>query len=191
MGRTLPRWLAMLSLLLALIGGLGVPRAAADQRDPRLEGLFEALQTAGDPLQARIVEQQIWTLWSFSPDDTVNLLMLRGVDALNQQDMKTALAVFTEMVGIAPDFAEGWNKRATVLYLVGAYEAAIADIDRTLELEPRHFGALSGLGLCNVELARDEAALDAFERALALNPHLASVRAHAEALRQRIEGNKI
>jgi tetratricopeptide (TPR) repeat protein len=126
-----------------------------------------------------------------SKEETVNLLMIRGVDALSADDLKTAFKVFTEMVEIAPDFAEGWNKRATVLYMLGAYPESIADIDRTLELEPRHFGALSGLGLCNAELEHDEAALDAFERALTVNPHMDGARVNAELLRRKIEDKAI
>jgi tetratricopeptide (TPR) repeat protein len=168
-----------------------VPPASADQTDPRLIPLFDILKTTRNPIQAQIAEHEIWSLWMTSKEETVNLLMIRGVDALSADDLKTAFKVFTEMVEIAPDFAEGWNKRATVLYMLGAYPESIADIDRTLELEPRHFGALSGLGLCNAELEHDEAALDAFERALSVNPHMDGARANAEALRRKIEDKAI
>jgi tetratricopeptide (TPR) repeat protein len=178
--------LALAGLLLAVS-----PAAQADQADPRLDALFSLLKETQNPLEARIAESQIWQLWMTSDDATVNLLMGRGVDAMSAQDLKGAFKIFTEMIQIAPDFAEAWNKRATVLYLLGAYPESIADIDRTLELEPRHFGALSGLGLCNAELEHDEAALDAFQRALSVNPHMDSVRANAEMIQRRIDGNKI
>lgn len=180
-----------LSLLLPALLALGTPPAAADQTDPRLAPLFDLLKTTKSPIEAQAVEQEIWSLWMTSKEETVNLLMHRGIDAMSAEDLKTALKVFSQMVEIAPDFAEGWNKRATVLYLLGAYPESIADIDRTLELEPRHFGALSGLGLCNAEMEHDEAALDAFERALAVNPHMDGVRANAELLRKRIEDKAI
>lgn len=173
------------SLLLAALP------ARADQNDPRLPPLFDILQTTQDPLEARLAEQRIWRVWMASGDDTVNLLMQQGTAAMSAQDLKTAFRIFTDMIQIAPEFAEGWNKRATVLYLLGAYPESIADIDRTLELEPRHFGALAGLGLCNAELDHEEAALDAFERALAVNPHLDGARANAELMRRKIDGNKI
>jgi tetratricopeptide (TPR) repeat protein len=168
-----------------------VPPASADQTDPRLAPLFDILKTTRNPIEAQVVEHEIWSLWMTSNEETVNLLMIRGVDALSADDLKTAFKVFTEMVEIAPDFAEGWNKRATVLYMLGAYPESIADIDRTLELEPRHFGALSGLGLCNAELEHDEAALDAFERALTVNPHMDGARVNAELLRRKIEDKAI
>ena len=163
----------------------------ADQNDPRLPALFDILKNTGSPVEAQAAENQIWTIWMTSNDETVSLLMIRGVDAMSAQNLKGAFEIFSEVVQIAPDFAEGWNKRATVLYLMGAYPESIADIDRTLALEPRHFGALSGLGLCNAELKNEKAALDAFERALAVNPHMDGARANAELMRQRIEGKAI
>lgn len=188
-------WTRLLCGTVVLAGGLALavvaPSARADQNDPRLPALFDVLRATKDPIQAHVTEQGIWRIWMASPDDTVNLLMLRGMDAMSSRDFGTALKVFTQMVEIAPDFAEGWNKRATVLYMLGAYAESIADIGRVLELEPRHFGALSGLGLCNAELQRDEAALDAFERALAVNPHMEGARAHAEMIRRRIEDKAI
>lgn len=181
---------ASLVLVLSLSFG-SIDPARADQNDPRLPHLFDILKQTQNPLEAQLAEQQIWRIWMVSPDDTVNLLMLRGVEAMSAQDLKTAFRVFTDVTEIAPEFAEGWNKRATVLYLIGAYPESIADIDRTLALEPRHFGALSGLGLCNAELDRTEAALDAFERALAVNPHMDGARTNAELMRRKIEGDRI
>jgi len=176
---------------MAVLLGVAPLAAHADQTDPRLHALFDILKTTEDPVKAKLAEHQIWQAWLTSDDPTVTLLMMQGVNAMAKQDLKSALRIFTQLVEIAPGFAEGWNKRATVLYLLGAYPESIADIDRTLALEPRHFGALSGLGLCNVELQKDQAALDAFERALAVNPHMDGARSNAELLRQKIEGNQI
>lgn len=185
--RARSRWaVAGLAAGLALALWLGAGTAQADQKDPRLAPLFEILKTTGNPLEAQAAEQGIWSIWMTSDDATVMLLMQQGVEAMSGGDLKSAFEIFTEMVQIAPEFAEAWNKRATVLYLLGAYPESVADIDRTLELEPRHFGALSGLGLCHAELQQDEAALDAFERALAVNPHMDAVRANIELLRQRL-----
>jgi tetratricopeptide (TPR) repeat protein len=117
--------------------------------------------------------------------------MEEGTDAMAVQDYKTALADFTRMVTIAPDFAEGWNKRATVLWLLGDYEGSMADVDKTLALEPRHFGALWGLGTMDAALDREEEAITAFERALAVNPHLEGVSEQIEALKQRIKDKQI
>ena len=103
----------------------------------------------------------------------------------------TALKIFDAIVRKAPGFAEGWNKRATVHYMMGNYEASLADIDRTLELEPHHFGALAGLGLVNIELERDEAALDAFERVLKVTPQSQGARHNIEIVKQRIKDKSI
>ena len=107
------------------------------------------------------------------------------------QDYKTALTDFTKMIGIAPDFAEGWNKRATVLWLLNDYEGSMADVDKTLALEPRHFGALWGLGAMDAALEHDEEAIAAFEKALAVNPHLEGVSEQIEALKKRIKEKQI
>jgi tetratricopeptide (TPR) repeat protein len=163
----------------------------ADQKDPRLDALFAELQKATGTLQGRTLTQQIWAIWITSDNPEVNRLMEEGTDAMAVQDYKTALADFTRMVTIAPDFAEGWNKRATVLWLLGDYEGSMADVDKTLALEPRHFGALWGLGTMDAALDREEEAITAFERALAVNPHLEGVSEQIEALKQRIKDKQI
>ena len=102
---------------------------------------------------------------------------------MNKGDLDSAIAEFDALVSVAPNFAEGWNKRATALYLAGRYTESVRDIQRTLALEPRHFGALSGLGTIYLIIANDRGALDAFEAVLALNPHLEGVRRQVESLR--------
>ena len=97
----------------------------------------------------------------------------------------------SRIVEIAPDFAEGWNKRATLFYLLGQFDASMTDIDHTLELEPRHFGALSGLGLIQMILEHDEQAVDAFERALSIHPQMTGPRANIEVLKERIKSKSI
>lgn len=183
-----------LSILLFMLAGLSllsaIDSARADQKDPRLNDLFAQLKSAGT-LQGRAIEQEIWTIWMTSDNDEVNKLMEAGVDAMQTQDYKTALADFTRMIQIAPEFAEGWNKRATVLYLVQDYEGSRADVDKTLALEPRHHGALSGLGLIDVELDRDEEAITAWEKALDLNPNMPAIRAKLDETRERLKDKQI
>ena len=165
--------------------------ARADQKDPRLDALFAELQKVTGTLQARTITEQIWAIWTTSDNPEVNRLMGEGVDAMSSQDYKTALADFTKMIGIAPDFAEGWNKRATVLWLLNDYEGSMADVDKTLALEPRHFGALWGLGVMDAALEHDEEAVAAFEKALAVNPHMDGVPEQIEALTKRIKEKQI
>jgi len=183
------RWIASLALLL-MAGGCAAP-ATADQTDHRLDMLFEVLQTTHDPRQARLIEMRIWHLWTSAEDQDATALMERGTRAMETEDTDTALAVFDELVDRFPDFAEGWNKRATLHFILGNYGQSVADIQRTLELEPRHFGALSGLGLINMELDRTQPAIEAFEAALAVNPHMPGAKASIESLRRQLENSNI
>ena len=171
-----------------LIAGPREP-ARADQDDPRLDGMFERLQHTPDPAEAHALEQRIWRVWLESDDAAVNRLMQQGVLALQGQRYATALQAFDRMVEEAPEFAEGWNKRATVHYLMGNWRASVQDIQRTLALEPRHFGALFGLGLIYDALDEPEAALRSFEATLALNPHSESTRQMIEQLRRQLRGS--
>lgn len=165
--------------------------AGADQNDPRLDGLFGELKQAKDPDEARNLEFVIWQIWMTSDDPVINTLMVQGVSAMGRKDNRLALSKFEQIVAIAPDFAEGWNKRATVHYLTGAYTKSLTDIDRTLALEPRHFGALSGRGLVYAELAEEALALESFEAALAIHPHLAGAQENARRLRERLGDQRI
>ena len=180
-------FLAMLVASLAL----GPAAARADQNDPRLKDLFESLRTAKSPEAADIVEGQIWEIWAKTGDTDLDQAFAVGSQAMAIGDTNTALKIFDAIVKKAPDFAEGWNKRATIYYMIGNYEASLADIDKTLELEPHHFGALSGLGLVNLSLDRDEAALDAFERVLKVDPQSPSAKINVEIVKQRIKDKSI
>lgn len=176
--------------ILVLAAGLAGP-AMADQNDERLENLFDALLAAGSPQEAQLPEQMIWSVWLESGSPTVDLLMKRGVQAMGEGQADLALAMFNSVVELAPDYAEGWNKRATLFYLMDRYEESIADCERTLKLEPRHFGALSGLGMIYVQLERDDKALEAYKRALAVHPQLPQVRAEVERLTKKVQGDRI
>jgi tetratricopeptide (TPR) repeat protein len=172
---------------LALIGFmLLMPAlAAAAQKDPRLDDLFAKLQATANPAEAQIVELAIWRIWTESGQPAADSLMRLGEAAMQSGDLNGALSLFTTITQRLPDFAEGWNKRATVLYLMRKYNESTEDIARVLALEPRHFGALSGLGLINVQLDREDAAISAFEQALKVNPNMPQVRANLDALRKK------
>jgi tetratricopeptide (TPR) repeat protein len=165
--------------------------ARADQTDPRLDGLFVELHETDNPHKARLIERSIWNVWLYSKSPTLELLMGRVVNAMGKQKFGEALELLNTVVTIAPKYAEGWNKRATVYYLLGQFQASIADVERTLDLEPRHFGALSGLGLIYNRLNREAPALDAFERALTVNPHLEQAEAEVQRLRGKVKGKSI
>lgn len=165
--------------------------AGAAQDDQRLDGLFNILLTTEDPQQARRVEGQIWQIWIESGREEIDALMGKGVDAMNKRQFDTALSAFDEIVRRAPGFAEGWNKRATVYFLRDELSESVEDIKRTLALEPRHFGAISGMGLIFLERGDETAALGAFESVLEINPHSPGARLRVEYLRAKLRGNAI
>lgn len=181
----------MACLLIAIGLAIAPVTARSDQRDPQLNALFGRLKATTDFVEARSIESSIWQIWMTSDSSEINKLMADGVQAMASGDYGDALKAFDRMVIAAPEFAEGWNKRATVLYLMGEYAASKADVDRTLALEPRHFGALSGLGLIDLELDRDDDAVEAFLRALAINPHMPGVLRNVEDARKRIQDRQI
>lgn len=185
------RRLAHLFSLLLAFGIAWMGEARADQTDPRLDGLFVELHETDNPHKARLIEQSIWAVWLASKSPTLELLMGRVVKAMGNREFGEALRLLDTIVTIAPGYAEGWNKRATVYFLLGRLQQSISDVERTLDLEPRHFGALSGLGQIYNRLQQDAAALDAYERALKVNPHLAHAEREVKRLRPKVKGKNI
>jgi tetratricopeptide (TPR) repeat protein len=161
--------------------------AAADQDDPRLNRLFGSLQTVETDINARGLTNAIWLIWHEHENPAVADGLERGVRAMAQGNHNLALMIFDDLVDRAPDFAEAWNKRATVHFLMGNYKESLADIERTLELEPRHFGALEGRGLIFGEMGLVEEELDALERALEINPHLPGALRRVEEIRGTVQ----
>lgn len=144
--------------------------AIADQNNPQLEYLFEELQQAQSNSETTEIQNKIWQIWLEAPDQISNDLLLQITQAMSVGQTEMALRLSNQLVDIAPEFAEGWNKRATLQYLKGNHGLSVADIKETLRLEPRHFGALSGLGLIFMSSGNYEAALDAFDRVLEISP---------------------
>lgn len=178
------RWFSAIALTLCVLAAQSP--AGADQRDPRLAILFDQLKLAPDPQVAGVVAHTIWSIWGQADDGAVQILLQDGISAMARQDLRGALGKFNQIIAIAPAFAEGWNKRATVYYLMGSYKESLADIEQTLALEPRHFGALSGRGLVYMELEDENQALDAFEAALEVYPLMPGAARNAEILRSRL-----
>ncbi len=156
----------------------------ADQTDARLDALFEALETTSDRQAARTAEGEIWRIWIESGRRDIDALMIEGIGAMNSQRFEDAIAIFGRITESAPEFAEGWNKRATAYYLNQDYAASVRDIQRTLELEPRHFGAISGMGLIFLSRGDEVGALAAFEAVLAIYPQAPGARQRVEELRR-------
>ena len=161
--------LGLLTLLITMAPSWG-KTGWANQNDTRLDSLFSQLQITGSGQKARTIEKFIWKIWRESGDESVDQLMVDGVKAMGGGNYEGALIAFSSIVKGAPNFAEGWNKRATLYWLMGDFEKSVKDINRTLALEPRHFGALSGLAMIRESQERPLDALQAFERALEIYP---------------------
>lgn len=143
-----------------------------------------------DPAEIVRAEAALWQMWCRSGNAEVDALLIEGVEAMERRDFAEAERIFTRMVGRAPDFAEGWNKRATVRYLAENYEGSIADCEATLARKPHHFGALSGQGLGHVALGQHREAANLFRRTLAVHPHLDAARRNLRlALAESVKGN--
>jgi tetratricopeptide (TPR) repeat protein len=182
---TLPRRLLQLLACMLLLAGLtggpaagqpppqpASPPADSTTRAQRLDALFAALKSARAEEEGDAIVAEIWRLWLQSGRPDLDTAMQQAINLMNNGLSALAMASLDDMVGRAPDWAEAWNKRATALFLLGEYDRSLADIDRVLALEPRHFGALAGLGLIRIEKGEPREALAAYRRALAVNPFL-------------------
>jgi len=156
-----------------------------------LDTLFGALKIAPDEASARAIEERIWVVWIASGSDTCNLLMSRVKDASDDKDYDLAIKLLDAVIAIKPDYVEAWNRRATVYYLKQDYAHSLADIAEVLAREPRHFGALSGLGMILQEIGDDKDALNAYRKALAIDPHLENVPDVVKTLTDKVEGRDI
>jgi tetratricopeptide (TPR) repeat protein len=204
----LPMLLASLALL-----GLGSADIAQAQRAPgqplvappsdvpkvqprgdrtrNLEFLLGALKVAPDDTSAKAIEDRIWALWMVSGSDTVDLLMSRVREASDAEDYALATRLLDAVIEIDPEFVEAWNRRATIFFLRKDYSSSLADIMHVLVEEPRHFGALAGLGTILEEVGDDKHALEAYRKALAVHPHLKGVAEHVKSLTDKVDGRDI
>ncbi len=167
-----------------------LPRVGAD-RMRGLDFLFGALKAAPDQASAKHVEGRIWALWTQTSSDTTMLLMTRAKTAIEKKQVDVALKLLDKVVRLKPEYVEGWNRRATLYYLQNDYAKSLADIREVLKREPRHFGALAGLGMIMQEVGDDKRALDAFRKALEINPHLEKLPDTVKSLTEKVEGRPI
>lgn len=143
-----------------------------------------------DPVLAGRAEATLWQIWCRSGIPEVDRLLRQGIEAMERRELEDAITVFTRIIERAPDFAEGWNKRATARYVAEDYAGAVADCEATLARNPNHFGALSGQGLCHMALGQFREAAARFRRALIVHPHLTSANHNlAAALSEAVKGN--
>ena len=158
-----------------------LPKAIKEE----LPALFKTLRDQDDLVRA-LSENSIWQVWSRSGDPKVDGLFAVGVEHMNHGQGQAAIDTFSEIIRLKPDFAEGWNKRATVYFLIGDYDKSLHDCDEVVKRNPQHWGALSGYGQIYLQLDKPERALEYFERALKVNPNLQSVEAATRELRRQL-----
>ena len=166
-----------LVLSLILISG-----SAADQNDPELDGLFDRLQRTQDADEAQVIIQRIWFIWYQHENPEIESFMQQGEVYMRKSEFEKAVAVYSRVIAIDPGFAEGWNRRATIYYLMGEYDLSTEDVKEVLALEPRHFGALSGQGLICLRQDKPEQSLKYFKQSLEVNPHMPHIRKNLEFL---------
>jgi len=167
-----------------------LPRHPSD-KSHTLDVLFSALKVAPDDATARQVEARIWAIWATTPSDAAALLAARAKTAMDNKKLDVALSLLDVVVRLRPDYIEGWNRRATIYYLKNDYARSLADIRQVLSREPRHFGALAGLGMIMQDLGDEKRALEAFRQALAVNPRLEKVPDMVKSLTEKVEGRDI
>lgn len=167
------------------------PAAPQRDRSQDIEFLFGALKAAPDAASAKAVENRIMALWVASGSDTADLLMSRVKTAMDGQDLDLAIKLLDAIIELQPNYAEAWNRRATVYFLKKEYGQSLTDIRQVLAREPRHFGAIAGLGMIMQELGEEKRALEAFRRALDLHPHLQKIPDLIKGLTEKVDGRDI
>lgn len=168
-----------------------LPRAQHGDRTRNLDFLFGALKAAPDDTSAKAVEDRIWAVWTGAGNETTNLLMSRAKKAADDKDYDLAIRMLSSIIEIKPDFTEAWNRRATVYFMKKDYVNSMADIAKVLEREPRHFGALSGLGLIMQDVGDDKHALEAYRKALEVYPRLKGMDEKIKTLKEKVEGRDL
>jgi len=168
------------------------PQTAAPPSDQQmaqdlLDRLFGQLHGAKDEASAKVIEDAIWKLWAHSGSPTADALIVQAVRAMEANQRQTALRMLDTVIDDQPTFAEAWNKRATLFYMMGDFDRSLADIDHVLALEPRHFGALTGLGTILNDRGKKAEALKAFRRALSIHPFLDSAKKALEQIEPETE----
>jgi len=170
---------------------LGISQALADERKDQLNKLFKELKNDNSNLTYEI-EQKIWKIWSTHPKkNKLTIMLSEGSNLVRNNRLNEAVKVFTKVIELDPEWAEAWNKRATVLYLLGEFKDSQNDIDKVLKLEERHFGALAGQGLVNIKLKNYEKAIMSYEKAQKIYPSMKSPKIMIKEIEELIKKQSI
>ena len=195
------RWRAALRLCVVLatasatwlpmFPALVVAATNANERAGQLDELFAKLKAAKSDTEAEPVVARIWSVWNLSGSDEIDELMRQALVFMSLGAFGPGLEVLDAVVQKAPEYAEGWNRRATLLFVVGQYDRSLKDCEEVLRREPRHFGALGGMAMIALSQGRHSAALDAYRRALKVNPFLKERQGLIPALERKVEGQPL
>ena len=166
--------------------------AYSKDRDVKLNLLFEELKKSNNDSVTLEIEMKIWNIWSTHPtQEKLTQLLSKGSSLMSTGELETAYKIFSTIIESTPDWAEGWNKRATVLYLMGRYQESLKDIDEVLKRESRHFGALSGQGLVHIKLKNYEKAIESYEAVQRIYPSISSAKVMIPQLKKIIKDEAI
>ena len=164
----------------------------SQEREAKLNELFNQLKNNNDVAAAFEIEMKIWNIWSTHPSqENLTQLLAKGSILMSEQKLKKAYETFSIVIGLDPSWAEGWNKRATVLYMLGRYQESQEDIDEVLKLEKRHFGALSGQGLVQIELENYVRAINSYKEVQKIYPSMMSPKIMIPQLKELIKSESI
>ena len=165
---------------------------ADSNRQNKIDKLFDHLKNTTNYQESKEIESKIWELWTTHPsENSLTNLLADGSSSMSQNKLEDAYNIFTEVIEIDPNWAEAWNKRATVLYLMGKYEMSQADINKVLDIEKRHFGALTGQGLVQTALQNYQKAIDSYIEAHKVHPYMKSPLIMIEKLQLQIKKESI
>ena len=166
--------------------------ANSKDRDVKLNQLFEQLKKSNNASIALEIEMKIWNIWSTHPTQKkLTQLLEKGSNLMSEGELEAAYKIFSIIIDSVPDWAEGWNKRATVLYLMGRYQDSLNDIDEVLKRESRHFGALSGQGLVQIKLGNYEQAIKSYQAVQKIYPAIKIAKIMIPRLRKLIKDEAI
>ena len=175
-----------------VLGLLFFSNASSEERELGLNKLFNQLKNNSDASMAFDVEMKIWNIWSTHPSqENLTQLLADGSNLMTQHKLNKAYETFSKVISLDPNWAEGWNKRATVLYMLGRYEESQEDINEVLKLEKRHFGALSGQGLVQIELKNYERAINSYKEVQKIYPSMQSSKIMIPQLKELIKSKSI
>ena len=181
----------MNKILSIIILFLSTTALSANERDTQLDKLFTELKKNISSSSPEIA-QQIWTLWSTHPtDEKLTSILDEGSRLVQDQKLIRAIDIFTDVIEMDPTWAEAWNKRATVFYMVGEFQKSQDDIDKVLELENRHFGALAGQGMVNIKLKNYDKAKKSYQKAQEIYPAMKSSKVMIEQIEELIKRQSI